>query len=107
MGLPMDIILHAHKAAITAAQQQRAELGLRKLERRLGRATAAVVRFAGDGPLRRVEIAVDAPRAKRYVAEGTGRSFGTAITAALARLNAQLDHLKRAKKPRPRRKAAA
>lgn len=107
MGLPMEIIIHAHNAAITPAQRERAELGLRKLERRLGRATTAVVRFASDGPMRRVEIAVEAPRAKRYVAEGRGRFFGTAIGDALTRLNAQLDHLKRSKKPRPRRAASA
>ncbi len=103
----MEIIFHAHNAAVTAAQKQRAELGLRKLERRLGRATAAVVRFASDGPMRRVEIAVDAPRAKRYVAEGRGRFFGTAVGDALERLNAQLDHLKRTKKARQRRAATA
>lgn len=103
----MEIIFHAHNADITPAHRQRAELGLRKLERRLGRATAAVVRFAGDGPTRRVEIAVETPRAKRYMAEGRARYFATAITDALARLNAQLDHLKRSKKPRPRRAATA
>lgn len=103
----MEIIFHAHNAHITPAHRERAELGLRKLERRLGRATAAVIRFAGDGPTRRVEIAVQAPRSKRYVAEGRGRYFGTAVNDALGRLNAQLDHLRRTRKPRPRRGAAA
>lgn len=103
----MEIIFHAHNAATTAAQRARVELGLRKLERRIGRATAAVVRFAADGPTRRVEITVQAPRARRYVAEGRGRFFGTAIGDALTRLNTQLDRLKRTRKPRPRRAASA
>lgn len=107
MGWQMEIIFHAHNADITPAHRQRAELGLRKLERRFGRATAAVIRFAGDGPTRRVEIAVQAPRAKRYVAEGRGRYFGTAVNDALGRLNSQLDHVRRARKARLRRAATA
>ncbi len=101
----MEIIFHAHNADISSLHRQRAEQGLRKIERRLGRAVAAVVRFAADGPDRRVEITLEVGRGRRYVAEARARFFGTAITEALSRVNAQLQYLKRSKKPRLRRAA--
>ncbi len=107
MGLPMEIIFHAHKAEVSSAHEQRAEQGLRKLERRLGRATAAVVRFTTDGVDRRVEITLEVARGRRYVAEGRGRYFPGAITEALERLERQVAHLKRTRKQRPRRAASA
>jgi ribosome-associated translation inhibitor RaiA len=94
----MEIIFHAHHATISSRLQQRAEQGVRKLVQRLGRAVDAVVRFEADGPTRRVEVILHAPRGRRLVAEGQGRYFGPALTMALHRLEAQVLRARRARK---------
>ena len=85
----MDIVIHAHHVQISEYQRERAVRAVRKVARRLGRAVAAVVRFEQDGPTRRVEIVLHAPRQRRLVAEADGRYFGPALTTAAARLAAQ------------------
>ena len=86
----MEIIFHAHHAVISPRLQQRAEASLRRLVARLGRAVDAIVRIEQDGPARRVELVLHAPRGRRLVARGEGRFFGPALTMALGRLNAQV-----------------
>ena len=86
----MEIIFHAHHAAISPRLQQRAESSLRRSVQRLGRAVDAIVRVEEDGPTRRVELVLHAPRGRRFVARGEARYFGPALTAALGRLNAQI-----------------
>jgi ribosome-associated translation inhibitor RaiA len=86
----MEIIFHAHHAAISPRLQQRAEASLRRAVQRLGRAVDAIVRVEEDGPTRRVELVLHAPRGRRLVARGEARFFGPALTAALGRLNAQI-----------------
>jgi len=86
----MEIIFHAHHAVISPRLQQRAEASLRRLVARLGRAVDAVVRIEQDGPSRRVELVLHAPRGRRLVARGEGRFFGPALTMALGKLNAQV-----------------
>jgi ribosome-associated translation inhibitor RaiA len=86
----MEIIFHAHHAVISPRLQQRAEASLRRLVVRLGRAVDAVVRIEQDGPSRRVELVLHAPRGRRLVARGEGRFFGPALTMALGRLSAQI-----------------
>ncbi|HKO15108.1 MAG TPA: HPF/RaiA family ribosome-associated protein [Gemmatimonadaceae bacterium] len=102
----MEIIFHAHHAEISPRLRHRAEQALRKLVQRLGRAVDAVVRFEGDGPMRRVEVILHAPRAPRLVARGEGRQLGTALTAALERLSAQVTRLKRTRKSTARKSTA-
>ena len=86
----MEIIFHAHHAVISPRLQQRAESSLRRLVARLGRAVDAVVRIEQDGPARRVELVLHAPRGRRLVARGEGRFFGPALTMALGKLTAQI-----------------
>lgn len=86
----METIFRAHHAAISPRLQQRAEQKIRKLVQKLGRTVDAVVRVEGDGPTCRVEVELHAARARRMVAEGTGRSFSAALTGALTRLDAQI-----------------
>ena len=86
----MEIIFHAHHAVISPRLQQRAEASLRRLVVRLGRAVDAIVRIEQDGPTRRVELVLHAPRGRRLVARGEGRFFGPALTMALGKLSAQV-----------------
>lgn len=102
----MEIIFHAHHAAISTRLQLRTERSLRKTVARLGRAVDAIARFEEDGPTRRVELVLHASRGKRLVASAEGRSFGPALTAALGRLSAQVEHVRRPRKAITRRRAA-
>ncbi len=86
----MEIIFHAHNATIPAVLRERAERTVRKVARRLQRAVDAVVRFEHDGPTRRVEIVLHAPRVRNLVAEGNSRSQAAALKDALLRLQAQV-----------------
>src|ERR1700730_8742437 len=91
----MDIVFHGRGVAVSDHMRQRAITGVRKLTERSDRAVDAVIRFEEDGPTRRVEIVLHAPRHRRLVAEAEGRYFGPALRAALARLSIQLAALKR------------
>jgi ribosome-associated translation inhibitor RaiA len=102
----MEIIFHAHHAAISPRLQERAERSLRKTVERLGRAVDAIVRFEEDGPTRRVELVLHAARGRRLVASAEARAFGPALTAALARLGAQVTHVRRPRKAATRRRPA-
>ena len=112
----MEIIFHAHHADISPRLQQRADASLRKIVARLGRAVDAIVRVEEDGPTRRVELVLHAPRGRRLVARGEGRHFGPALTVALGKLGAQVGRAKhgrsagtarrRVAKSRARRKPA-
>ena len=86
----MEIIFHAHHATIPEPLRGRAERAVLKFGRRLQRAVDAVVRFEDDGPTRRVEIVLHAPKQRNLVAEGRSRSYATALTDALTRLQAQI-----------------
>ena len=90
----MNIVFHAHHAEIPEPVQRRAEHGVRKLGTRLRRAVDASVRFAADGRARRVEIELRAPRAKALVATAEAASHEQALSEALARLEAQVQHLR-------------
>jgi hypothetical protein len=67
----------------------------------------AVIRFEEDGPTRRVEIVLHAPKRRAMVAEGSARFFGPALTYAIDRLDAQTRQLKRTPKTRSRKVARA
>jgi ribosome-associated translation inhibitor RaiA len=96
----MDIIFHGHHAAVSDRMRQRAAAGVRRLTPRLAHAVDAIIRFEQDGPIRRVEIILHAPRQKRLVAEAEGRFFGPAIVTALARLQAQITASRRTARAR-------
>ena len=92
----MNIVFHAHNAEMPESLQQRAEQAVQKLATRLRRAVDASVRFAEDGPTRRVEIVLRAPRQQPLVAAGSGRLYETALGEALERLESHIAHLKAA-----------
>jgi ribosome-associated translation inhibitor RaiA len=91
----MEVIFHAHHAPMSDRMRRRARQGVAKLAERLGRPVDAVVRFEDDGPARRVEIMLHAPRRKPLVATATGRHAGPALTEALDRLESQVETLRR------------
>ena len=102
----MEIIFHAHNASISDRLRRRAELALRQTSRRLTRAVDAIVRFEQDGPVKRVEIVLHAPRQRKVIALGEGKFYGPALTIAIDRLGAQVRKLRRAHKPDVRKRAA-
>ena len=99
----MDIVFHGRGVAVSDHMRQRAITGVRKLTERSDRAVDAIIRFEEDGPTRRVEIVLHAPRHRRLVAEAEGRYFGPALAAALRRLRIQLTALKRTVRARAAR----
>lgn len=103
----MEILFQSHHAQVSDRLRERARVALTKLGTRLVRAVNAVVRFEEDGPTRRVEIVLHAPRRRPIVAEGRGRFFGPALAHAVDRLEAQARQLKRTPKTRVRRIARA
>ena len=103
----MDIIFHGHHASVSERMRQRAAAGVRKLTTRMERAVDAIIRFEEDGPVRRVEIILHAPRQKRLIAEAEGRYYGPALIATLARLKTQIASVKRDGKARARATAKA
>jgi ribosome-associated translation inhibitor RaiA len=98
----MEIFFHSHNAVISDRMRGRAEHMIHKLADRTKRVVHAVVRFEQDGPVRRVEVVLNAPGRRSLVAEGTGRYYGPALAQALERLGAQISHRKRTPKARAR-----
>ena len=66
----MEILFQSHHAQVSDRMRERARTAVTKLGARLARAVNAVVRFESDGPTRRVEIVLHAPRRRAMVAEG-------------------------------------
>ena len=102
----MQIIFHSHHASVSDRMRLRAEQGVRKLATRLGGAIDAVIRFADDGPTRRVEIVMHASRHRRLVAEGQARYLGPALAQAVDGLRDQVDRARRIRSKAARRRAA-
>ena len=98
----MEIVFQSHHANVSPAMRERARRAVEKLARRLERAVDAVIRFEEDGPTRRVEIVLHAPRQRRLIAAAEGRFFGPALAAVVERLERQTRALKR--DPKARRK---
>ena len=90
----MDIIFHAHHAIVSDRMRRRAEAAVRKAALRLGRTVDAIIRFEQDGPVKRVEILLHAPRQRELMGRGEGRYFGPAFAAAMDKLIAQIRSLR-------------
>jgi len=91
----VEIIFHTHHATISNSMRRRVEAGVRRTAARLKRAVDAILRFEQDGPVKRVEIVLHAPRQRDLVARGEGRYFGPAFSAANDRLIAQIRTLRK------------
>jgi hypothetical protein len=99
----MEIIFHEHHATVSDYMRQRAASGVRRLGERFNRAVDAVVRFEQDGPTRRVEIILSAPRHRRLVAKAEGRYFGPTLAIVLTKLRQQIAALKKPTRARAAR----
>jgi ribosome-associated translation inhibitor RaiA len=88
----VEIVFQSHHATVPERVRQNASRSLEKLGQRLTRPVSGIIRFEEDGRMRRVELEL-LGRGRRLVAEGTGRYYGPALTAALAHLEAQLRRL--------------
>jgi ribosome-associated translation inhibitor RaiA len=102
----VEIIFHAHHASVSDRMRRRAEAAARRAASGIARAVDGVVRFEQDGPVKRVEIVLHAPRHRDIVASGEARFFGPALSAAVDKLTAQVRKLRDTKKsskrkPRP------
>jgi ribosome-associated translation inhibitor RaiA len=98
----MEIILHAHHAEVPESLRERAERAVSRLSTRLRRVVTAIVRFEGDGPSKRVEIVLQAPRRADLVAEAFDRRYEPALALAVSRLERQVDRARRSHRPRVR-----
>ncbi|MGV3710080.1 MAG: HPF/RaiA family ribosome-associated protein [Gemmatimonas sp.] len=94
----MEIILHAHHAEVPANIQRDAVEAVKTIAARLRRVVDAIVRFESDGPERRVEIVLRAPRRREVVAQGYDRQFEPALALALSRLQSQVARVRRTKR---------
>jgi hypothetical protein len=99
----MTITFHSHHAPLSPRLKSRTERALMKLGDRIGSPTSANVLFEEDGPERRVEIVLRAARNRRFVATATSRYFGTSVTRAIRRIDAQVRGAKRLRKSEGRR----
>ena len=94
----MEIIFHAHHANVSERMRKRAEASVRRTALRLSRTVDAIIRFEQDGPVKRVEIALHAPRQRELVARGEGKFFGPAFAEAMEKLTNQIRRLSAAKR---------
>ncbi len=101
----MEIIFQSHHAQVSPFMRDRAERGVRKAAARLPRAVDAVVAFEADGGTHRVLVVLHAPRHQDVRAEGTGPRVATALSTALARLDAQTRDPKRPRRANPMKDA--
>ncbi len=86
----MEVIFHAHHATVSDRMRKRCETAVRRVGLRMSRAVDGIIRFEQDGPVRRVEIVLHAPRQRDMVARGEGKFFGPAFSLAMDKLTTQI-----------------
>ena len=94
----MQIVIQAHHAEISEPMRERARRAVERVAERISRTVNAIVRFEGDGPMRRVEIVLHCPRQRTMVAEGKARAAEAALAAAITRLRRQAAAAKHTRK---------
>lgn len=102
----METIFHAHHANISPRMRRRAELAVERAATRLPRTVDAVVRFEQDGPVKRVEVVLHAPRHPDIVARGESKFYGPALTIAIDRLTSQIRKLRSSRRSAERAPSA-
>lgn len=98
----MDITFHAHRAVITTSVRLRARQLVTSLAEKVRRPVDATVRVEPDGPGRRVEIVLHAPRRRPLVGTGHGRTAGPALSEAAANVASQIGKAKRKRRVKPK-----
>ncbi|MBI2408037.1 MAG: hypothetical protein HYV19_07045 [Gemmatimonadetes bacterium] len=97
----MQVVFSYRGVALTESMLKKAERAVLKAAERIPRATGAKVLFDADGPERRVEIVVVAPRGTRLVASVAGRYWGPVLTDALTKIVRQASKERRTLQRRP------
>lgn len=85
----MEVHFHAHHAEVSDAMRKRAEREVRRAAVRIPRVVEAIIRFEQDGQLRKVSVALRAPKHHDLLGRAEGKFFGPALAQALARVRAQ------------------
>lgn len=101
----MDVVFQAHNAVISDRMKERATRAVRKIAQRLDRVVDVTVRFHQDGPVRRVELRLNAPGRRDLVSAGEARYYGPALNVAIAHLESQVGHERQSPKEKGRRVA--
>lgn len=91
----MEIHFHAHHAEVSPAMRKRAERLVLRAAERIPRVVEAVIRFEQDGKLRKVSVALRAPRHRDLLGRGEGAFFGPALATAISRVMAQASREKK------------
>jgi ribosome-associated translation inhibitor RaiA len=86
--------------------RRRAEAAVKRAGIRLQRAVDAIIRFEQDGPVKRVEIVLHAPRQRDLIARGEGKFFGPALAVAMEKLTTQIRKLRTTRRTAQRAPAA-
>lgn len=86
--------------------RRRVETAVRRTASRLTRTVDAIVRFEQDGPVKRCEIVLHAPRQRDLMARAEARYFGSAFASANDRIGAQIRTLRRSQRTARRISAA-
>ncbi len=102
----MEIVMHLHHADVSDAMRAKVEAMIEAAARKLPRAVDAIVHFEEDGPVRRVEVTLHAPKHAALVATAEGRYFGPLVAQVLLKLGHQMRREKRTPKARARAYAA-
>lgn len=104
----MEIVFHTHHAKVSDSMRRRAEREVRRAAARIPRVVEAVIRFEEDGKIRRVSVALRAPKHHELMGRAEGRYYGPALTAAVTRILTQARREQRiATGPGARRHASA
>lgn len=91
----MEIVLHEHHADISEYMRTRARRAVERAAKRVPRIVEGIIRFEQDGATRRVTVTLRAPKHHDLVGKGEGKFFGPALSAAIAKVNAQASREKR------------
>ena len=91
----MEIVIHSHHAEISEHMRKKAIRQVERAAERIPRAVEGIIRFEGDNGLKRVTITLRAPRHHDIMGKAEGKFYGPAITAAIARVLAQVNREKR------------
>ena len=86
----MEIVVQSHHAAVSERTIERARRAVAAFGEAHGELVDATIRFEKDNPHRRVELVIRAARRRTYVAEGTARFYGPALSQALGRIEVQI-----------------
>ena len=91
----MEIVIHSHHATVSEYMRKRAVRAVERAATRVPQIVEGIIRFEEDGPTRRVTVTLRAPKHHDLMGKGEGRFYGPALSAAVAKVQAQANREKR------------